>query len=116
MLEAATQAGAWMVRMSEDYKHSIVVLSEARAVKYADFVTPGKTLTINVEQTGQDERYTKMKFQGEVEGNLSVSGRIVLERYNLADEDPSQAGLDARMLEYQRNAEQLLTNGLKAEL
>jgi len=41
MLEAATQAGAWLVRLSENYAHSIVVLHEARAVKYADFVTPG---------------------------------------------------------------------------
>lgn len=113
MLEAATQAGAWLVRLSEDYAHSIVVLHEARAVKYADFVTPGNQLTMSVEvmgewQTGEAERYVKMKFQGEVEGRLSVSGRIILERYNLADEDPSQAGLDSRMIEYQRGTETLL--------
>lgn len=111
MLEAATQAGAWLVRLSENYAHSIVVLHEARAVKYADFVTPGNQLTMNVEQTGEDDRYVKMKFQGEVEGRLSVSGRIILERYNLADEDPRQAGLDSRMIEYQRGTEALLTRG-----
>jgi len=103
MLEAATQAGAWLVRLSENYAHSIVTLHEARAVKYADFVTPGHMLTMRVEQTGSDERYVKMKFQGEVEGRVSVSGRIVLERYNLADENSSQAGLDGRMIEYQRS-------------
>lgn len=112
MLEAATQAGAWLVRLSEDYKHSIVTLHEARAVKYADFVTPGQMLTMKVEQTDEEERYIKMKFQGEVEGRLSVSGRIVLERYNLADENPAQADLDRRMLEYQRSTEQLLTRGM----
>jgi 3-hydroxyacyl-[acyl-carrier-protein] dehydratase len=113
MLEAATQAGAWLVRMTEDYKHSIVVLSEARAVKYADFVTPGHMLTMRVEQTDEDERFIKMKFQGEVEGRTSVSGRIILERYNLAEQDPTQADLDSRMLAYQRNAESLLTHGLE---
>ncbi len=112
MLEAATQAGAWLVRMSEDYAHSIVVLQEARAVKYADFVTPGHTLTMTVEQTDSDERFVKMKFQGKVEGRLSVSGRIVLERYNLADENPDQAGLDSRMIAHQRSSESLLTRGL----
>ncbi len=117
MLEAATQAGAWLVRMSEDYAHSIVVLHEARAVKYADFVKPGQTLTISVEQTGEEERYVKMKFQGTVEDRLSVSGRIVLERYNLADEnladgDSRQAGLDQRMIAHQRATESLLTSGL----
>lgn len=109
MLEAATQAGAWLVRKSEDYAHSIVVLHEARAVKYADFVKPGQTLTISVEQTGEEERYVKMKFQGKVEGRLSVSGRIVLERYNLADENPNQADLDQRMIAHQRSSERLLT-------
>jgi len=117
MLEAATQAGAWLVRMSEDYAHSIVVLHEARAVKYADFVKPGQTLTMCVEQTGEEERYVKMKFQGTVEGRLSVSGRIVLERYNLAEEAsselrPQQAGLDQRMIAHQRSVEGLLTCGM----
>lgn len=113
MLEAATQAGSWLIRMSEDYKHSIITLHEARAVKYADFVTPGHMLTVSVEQTDEDERHVKMKFQGEVEGRLSVSGRLILERYNLADENPSQAGLDGRMIEYQRSTEALLTREMK---
>ena len=114
MLEAATQAGAWLVRLSENYAHSIVVLHEARAVKYADFVRPGQMLTMHVEQTEADERYVKMKFQGTVEGRVSVSGRIILERYNLADENPAQAGLDGRMIEYQRSTESLLTHGIDA--
>ncbi len=113
MLEAATQAGAWLVRKSEDYAHSIVVLQEARAVKYADFVRPGQTLTMSVEQTEEEQRYVKMKFQGTVEGRLSVSGRIVLERYNLADEDPRQSDLDRRMIAHQRSTEAILCLGMK---
>ena len=111
MLEAATQASAWLVRLSENYAHSIIVLHEARAVKYADFVTPGHSLTVRVEQTKSDERYVNLKFQGEIEGRVSVSGRLVLERYNLADNNPSLEGLDSRMIAYQRNTESLLTSG-----
>ncbi len=113
MLEAATQAGVWLIRLSENYAHSIIVLHEARAVKYADFVAPGQTLTIRVEQTKKDDRLTTFRFQGEVEGNVSVSGRLVLERMNLSDTDPEQADLDARMVQYQRNSEKLLTRGLQ---
>jgi len=113
MLEAATQAGAWLIRLSENYAHSIIVLHEAKAVKYADFVTPGNALNIRVEQTDSDERFVKMKFRGEVNGRLSVSGRLVLERYNLADNDPSQAALDQRMIAHQRSTESLLTRGVK---
>ena len=111
MLEAATQAGAWLVRLSENYAHSIVVLHEARAIKYADFVTPGNSLVVRVEQTKSDERYVNLKFEGEVNGNVSVSGRLVLERYNLADTNPSLQGLDERMIDHQRKTESLLTRG-----
>jgi 3-hydroxyacyl-[acyl-carrier-protein] dehydratase len=114
MLEAATQAGAWLVRLSENYSHSVVVLQEARAVKYADFVAPGHTLTIRVEQTKKDQRHTFFRFEGTVDGSVSVSGRLVLERFNLAETDPSKVGLDARMIGYQRGIEKLLTRGLEA--
>lgn len=115
MLEAATQAGAWLIRLSEDYAHSIIVLHEARAVKYADFVTPGNSLEMRVEQTKSDERYVHIKFEGRVNGSVSVSGRLVLERYNLAEENPELEGLDQRMREYQRGTETLLTRGLNVE-
>jgi len=111
MLEAATQAGAWLVRLSDNYAHSVIVLHEARAVKYADFVTPGHTLHMRVEQTKSEGRFVSLKFQGKVEGRTSVSGRLILERYNLADSDPEKAGLDERMIVHQRSMEALLTRG-----
>ena len=112
MLEAATQASAWLVRLSENFAHSIVVLHEARAVKYADFVTPGHTLHMRVEQQKSDDRLVHFRFVGEVEGRSYVSGRLVLERYNLADTDPEQAGLDARMIAHQRSTAAILTRGI----
>ena len=95
MLEAMTQAGAWLVRASEDFRHSMVVLREARNVKYGTFVEPGQTLTIKAEVLGYDDREVKLKAQGEVEGQVSVSARLVLVRYNLADTDPNKADKDA---------------------
>jgi 3-hydroxyacyl-[acyl-carrier-protein] dehydratase len=94
MLEAMTQAGAWLVRATEDFAHSVVVLKEARNVKYANFVEPGQTLTVSAEVLSQDERETKLKAQGVVNGVTAVSARLVLERYNLADEDPGRALTD----------------------
>src|SRR5688572_22009899 len=52
MLEALTQSCAWLVRASEDFAHSVVVLKEARSVKYASFVEPGKMLRITAEVQG----------------------------------------------------------------
>src|SRR5262245_6291814 len=46
MLEAMTQACAWLIRVTDDFAHSIVTLKEARNVKYGRFVKPGQTLMI----------------------------------------------------------------------
>jgi 3-hydroxyacyl-[acyl-carrier-protein] dehydratase len=111
MLEAATQAATWLVRISENYAHSMIVLSEARSVKFTDFVTPGHELRLTVEQIKRDGALVQFKFQGEVDGRLCVSGRLSLECYNLADDDPESAALDARMIAYQRSIEPLLMRG-----
>lgn len=94
MLEAMTQAAAWLVRVSEDFKHSVVVLKEARNVKYNKFVEPGQTLTVVAEITGQGEQEVKFKAHGEVDGEQAVSARLTLATYNLADSDPERALTD----------------------
>lgn len=94
MLEAMTQAGAWLVRATEDFAHSMVVLKEVNNVKYGQFVEPGQTLTVSAEVLRQNESETKFKAQGTVDGDVTVSGRLVLTRYNLADAYPNHAGID----------------------
>lgn len=94
MLEAMTQCGAWLVRVTEDFAHSMVVLREAKTVKYADFVTPGQLLTVTAEILDHDEHQTKIKAQGSVDGKINVSARLVLARYNLADTNPGRESTD----------------------
>jgi 3-hydroxyacyl-[acyl-carrier-protein] dehydratase len=114
MLEAAKQAACWLVRMSEDYAHSIIVLQEARSVKFTDFVSPGHQLQIKVEQLKREGALVSFKFQGEVEGRVCVTGRLTLQCSNLAEEDPELAYLDEQMIVYQRNMQQRLTRGMAA--
>lgn len=97
MLEAMTQASAWLIRATEDFAHSIVVLKQAGNIKYGQFVAPGQTLTVTAEILSQTERETKLKAMGEVNGQTTVSGRLVLERYNLAaggEADEQRAAID----------------------
>jgi 3-hydroxyacyl-[acyl-carrier-protein] dehydratase len=95
MLEGLTQSSAWLVRASEDFAHSMVLLKEARGVKYAQFVEPGQVMRMTAEIMSQDDEQTKIKAQGEVGGAVCVSARLVLSRYNLADSDRSRAETDA---------------------
>ncbi len=85
MLEAMTQASAWLVRLSEDFAHSLVTLKQAGNVKYSQFVEPGQTLTVTAEVLSQSDEETKLKAQGSVQGKAIVSARLVLWRRNLAD-------------------------------
>lgn len=89
MLEALVQAGSWLVRLSEDFAYSVIVLRQAKGVKYGNFVEPGKCLNLSVELT--DSRLPSppaliwLKGVGEVDGIPTVSARIGLARYNLSD-------------------------------
>ncbi|MCC9606443.1 beta-hydroxyacyl-ACP dehydratase [Blastopirellula sp. JC732] len=91
MLEAMTQTSAWLIRATEDFAHSVVILQEARNVKYADFVEPGEVLTVTAEWVKQEGRLTSLKVKGTVAGNMAVSARLVLDRYNLGGDVQSGA-------------------------
>ena len=56
MLEALTQAGAWLIRDMEDFAHSIIVLKQAKTIKYGSFVEPGRQLELRVDLVSHDAR------------------------------------------------------------
>jgi 3-hydroxyacyl-[acyl-carrier-protein] dehydratase len=94
MLESLTQAGAWLVRASEDFAHSMVVLKQANNVKYAQFVEPGQTLSVTAEVLKFDEGEVKLKAYGTMSGRIILTARLALRCYNLADEDPEKQHFD----------------------
>lgn len=93
MLEALYQAGAWLIRVSEDFAHSMIILQEARNVRYAGFVQPGQTLTLSAEIIKQDAGATTLKAQGNLGESVAVSARLILER----GPAPEQPALDQFM-------------------
>ncbi len=95
MLEALIQTSAWLVRVTDDFEHSLVLLQQANSVKYANFVEPGQTLQITATWMAREGATTKLKAQGTVDGKVAVSGRLILHASNLAENNPSQASQDA---------------------
>lgn len=100
MLQAMTEAGALLVAASEDYAHSIITLKEARNVRFAGFVQPGNVLTITAEISKLGPVDVELKTQGTVDGRNCVSGKLTLERCNLADTRPLLADSDAHLKQY----------------
>src|SRR5919204_6880099 len=75
MLQTLVEAGAWLLRATEDFRHSVITLREAKNVKYGTFMEPGRQMTITVELAESDERLATFKGKGEAEGNTTVSAR-----------------------------------------
>jgi 3-hydroxyacyl-[acyl-carrier-protein] dehydratase len=108
MLEAATQAGAWLLRLTDDYSHSIIRLKQAKNLKFADFVPPGNHLAIAISMIKREGRLATMKVEGQIGERTTLSGRLVLEQYNLADRDADQGAIDQQLRQYFRRAANVL--------
>jgi 3-hydroxyacyl-[acyl-carrier-protein] dehydratase len=108
MLEAATQAAGWLLRLSENFAHSVISLKEAKNIKYADFVAPGQTLDVAVSMLKKDDRLATFKVEGQIGTSQTLSGRIVLERYNLVDRSPQLRDMDEKIIQHFRRMQTLI--------
>lgn len=111
MLEALIEAGAWLLRATDDFRHSVIVLREARGLKYGSFMEPGRRMSITVELAEQDAGSATLKGKGESDGQTTVSARIMLARYNLRDRDPALAAVDEKIVRELRGRYVLLRAG-----
>jgi 3-hydroxyacyl-[acyl-carrier-protein] dehydratase len=98
MLEALVESAAWLVRVAQDFSKSIVVLSAARNVRYSSFVAPGNILRCDVEAVEIGPDFAKFKGTGAVGDRQTVSAKLELKCFNLAEKDPRNAGADAAIL------------------
>lgn len=113
MLEAMTQAGAWLIREQEDFAHSVIVLKLAKTIKYGSFVEPGRSLEVRVEQIAHDEQTTTFKGRGVIDGQTMVQGKLTLQRFNLASGgDDSMKATDRTVIRELRDQYALLTRGM----
>lgn len=103
MLESLVQAGAWLMRYTDDFSYSTVLLKQARALKFNNFVTPGKTLTVKLTVHRWDGDVCTLKGSGTVDSLSAVSARLTLERSNLRDRNPSLADTDEFQIEKLRD-------------
>ncbi len=102
MLQALVEAGAWLLRVTDDFRHSVTVLREARNIKYGSFMEPGRRMTVTVELTERAGELATLKGKGEAEGQQTVSARLVLASYSLEARNPALAAQDRALLQHWR--------------
>jgi len=108
MLEALTQAAAWLMHVRNGFSRSLAVLREARGVKYGRFVAPGQRLRIEVELVRGDDRSGLFRGTGTVDAVQAVSARLEMAYFNLAEVRPDLAAVDERLRKHNQRRWALL--------
>ncbi len=112
-LQALVEAASWLLRLTENYRHSVIVLREVKAVRFGHLMQPGRALTITAEWVQQHETGTTFKAKGEAEGVATVNAQFSLAGYNLADRNPVWADRDERLIRHWKSLYQLLSGELR---
>ncbi len=108
MLEALVQSAAWLVRASTDFAKTLVLLREARNVRYGSFVRPGGQLVMEVTALEIGPGASRFKAEGRCADQMAVHARLELEHLNVAEAEAGLANLDAPLREHWREQFRLI--------
>jgi len=109
LLEGLVESASWLVRLTQDFACSMVLLEQARNVKYKSFMSPGSQIEYTVEAKVIDENVSSFFGRGVAEGQDIVEARISLRHFNLADRDPAMASVDGHVIEQMKSRYDLLS-------
>ena len=112
MLQAVAEASAWLWRVTNDFKHTVVVLREVKNCKYGTFMPPGHTLELATELVKADEATATFRGKGIVRGGgQTVNAQLTLMGYNVRDKLPDAQATDDRLRTHWRERWNWLTKG-----
>ena len=114
MLQTLVEGAAWLLRATEDFQHSVIVLRNARNVKYGNFMQPGYSMIITVEAAEYSPVDATAVFKGKAEtaGSSTVSAKFSVTRYNLRDRNPVLKEADERIVAQLRSHYRILRGEL----
>ena len=108
LLEGLVESASWLVRETENFAHSMILLEHARNVKYKSFLAPGSQIEYAVEAKTIEENVSSFSGVGLSQGEQIIEARFGLRHFNLVVEDPKMAVVDARIIESLKNRLKLL--------
>lgn len=108
LLEGLIESASWLVREKENFAHSMLLLAEARNVKYKSFLAPGAQIEYTVEAKTIEEAVSSFIGFGLSDGQRIVEAKFGLRHFNLTDENPAMAEVDARIVEEMKQRWKLL--------
>jgi 3-hydroxyacyl-[acyl-carrier-protein] dehydratase len=108
LLQGLIESASWLVRETENFAHSMILLEQARNVKYKSFLAPGGRIEYTVQAKTIEENVSSFAAFGTAENERIVEANLCLRHFNLADEDPTMAAVDAEVIENMKIRRKLL--------
>lgn len=108
LLEGLIESASWLVRATENFAHSMILLEHARNVKYRSFLPPGSQIEYTVEVKTIEQNASSFSGFGLSEGERIVEARFALRHFNLAAQDSKMAVVDATIIENMKKRWKLL--------
>ena len=108
LLEGLIESASWLVREAENFAHSMLLLEQARNVKYKSFLAPGAQIEYTVQAKTIEENVSSFLGFGLSNGERIIEAKFGLRHFNLADEDSTMAAADARIIENMKKRWKLL--------
>ncbi len=109
LLEGLIESASWLVRQTENFAHSMILLEQARNVKYKSFLAPGSQIEYTVQAKTIEENISSFVGFGLSEGERIVEARFGLKHFNLADQNSAMAAVDAKVIENMKKRWKLLS-------
>ncbi len=109
LLEGLIESASWLVREAENFAHSMILLKQARNVKYRSFLAPGAQIEYTVEAKTIEENVSSFIGFGLSQGQRIVEARFGLRHFNLSDEISTMAEVDAEIIENMKKRWKILS-------
>ena len=110
MLESLVQAGAWLLRIRTGFSCSVILLNEAKNVKFGRFLRPGEKLSISVDSLDIGDGIAKLKGSGDCNGERVITARFSLKFYNIAAKDQSFKEIDRKIIDSYKQKLRMICN------
>ena len=108
LLQGLIESASWLVRDAENFAHSMILLEQARNVKYKSFLAPGAKIEYTVQAKTIEESLSTFVGVGVSEGQQIVEARFTLRHFNLADKNAAMASADSIVIENMKRRWKLL--------
>jgi 3-hydroxyacyl-[acyl-carrier-protein] dehydratase len=114
MLQTLAEAAAWLWRLDTDFEQTVIVLREAKNVKYGSFMQPGRRMDVSVQWVGTASNgLATFKGKGSDDaGQQTVAAHFTLAGYCLAGRGLAGQAADMKLRDHWRSRWALLTGQL----